>query len=93
METYIRRYDNVISTELCDSLIKKFEDNPNQYEKHQQGQMSFTQINLLKHKDWAEDSTGIANALMGQVTQYRKDCNIIGNMWPEKLRLDRNSVG
>jgi len=88
METYIRRYDDVIPAELCDSLIKKFEDNPDQYEKHQQGQMSFTQINLLKHKDWAEDSTTVANALMGQVTQYRKDCNIIGNMWPEKFSLE-----
>ena len=49
MENYIRRYDNVISSELCDTLIDRFENNPHQYEKQEQGEMSFTQIHLLHH--------------------------------------------
>ena len=94
MENYIRKYDDVLSPKLCSSLIEKFEDNPDQYEKHQQGEMSFTQINLLKHKEWYVDSTAIANSLNVCVDQYKKDCNIIGNMWPgdvniEPLRMKR----
>ena len=38
MENYIRRYDNVISPELCDKLIDKFEKNPDHYEKQKQGE-------------------------------------------------------
>ena len=88
MENYIRKYDDVLSSELCNSLIKKFEDNPDHYEKHQQGEMSFTQINLLKHKEWFGDAESIANNLHGCVDQYKKDCNVIGNMWPDKYSLE-----
>ena len=87
METYIRRYDNVISPELCDTLIDRFENNPDQYEKQKQGEMSFTQIHLLKHKEWAEDTATIAQSLMKQVEKYKEECNIVGNMWPEQFSL------
>jgi len=88
METYIRRYDNVISPELCDTLIDRFENSTDQYEKQKQGEMSFNQIHLLKQKDWPEDAGTIAKRLMSQVDKYKKDCNIIGNMWPEKFSLE-----
>ena len=88
METYIRRYDNVISPELCDTLIDRFENSPDQYEKQKQGEMSFTQIHLLKHKEWAEDVETITKSLMNQVVKYKEECNIVGNMWPEKFNLE-----
>ena len=72
METYIRRYDNVISSELCDTLIDRFENNPDQYEKQKQGEMSFTQIHLLKHKEWSDDAGTIAQSLMKQVERYKE---------------------
>ena len=76
METYIRRYDNVISSELCDTLIDRFENSPHQYEKQKQGKMSFTQIHLLHHKEWHEDARILTESLMKQVVQYKKDCDI-----------------
>ena len=88
MENYIRRYDNVLSTELCDSLIERFENNPDQYEKHQQGEMSFTQIHLLKHKEWHDDAQTVVNGLHGCVDQYKTECKVVGNMWPEKFNLE-----
>ena len=88
METYIRRYDNVISPELCDTLIDRFENSPDQYEKQKQGEMSFTQIHLLKHKEWADDAGIIAQSLMKQVERYKEECNIVGNMWPEQFSLE-----
>ena len=30
VETFIRQYDNAIPNELCDQLIKKFDNNPEQ---------------------------------------------------------------
>ena len=88
METYIRRYDDVLMPELCEKLIDRFENNPDQYEKHQQGKMSFTQINLLKHKEWLEDVNWIVSSLMKQVNKYKEDCKIIGNMWPNEFSLE-----
>ena len=88
MENYIRRYDNVLSPELCDSLIERFENNPDQYEKHQQGKMSFTQIQLLKHKEWHDDTQTVVNGLHGCVDQYKTECKVVGNMWPEKFNLE-----
>ena len=88
MENYIRRYDNVLSPELCDSLIERFENNPDQYEKHQQGEMSFTQIHLLKHKEWHDDVQSVVNNLHGCVELYKKECKVIGNMWPEKFNIE-----
>ena len=88
MENYIRRYDNVLSPELCDSLIERFENNPDQYEKHQQGEMSFTQIHLLKHKEWHDDAQSVVNNLHGCVELYKKECKVIGNMWPEKFNIE-----
>ena len=88
MENYIRRYDNVLSPELCDSLIERFENNPDQYEKHQQGKMSFTQIQLLKHKEWHDDTQTVVNGLHGCVDQYKTECKVVGNMWPEKFSLE-----
>ena len=94
METYIRTYDNVISPELCDTLIEKFENNPEQYENQRQGEMSFTQIHLMKHDEWSSDIQIIIKSLQKTVDKYKKDCNIIGNMWPgdvniEPLRMKR----
>ena len=51
MENYIRCYDNVVSDEFCDNMIHQFESLPEQYEKHSQGEMSFTQIHLLAYKE------------------------------------------
>ena len=92
MENYIRRYDNVISPELCDTLIDRFENSPHQYEKQEQGKMSFTQIHLLHHNEWREDAKIIAESLMTRVVQYKKDCDIPDqpalNMFPEKFTLE-----
>jgi prolyl 4-hydroxylase len=88
METYIRKYDNLLSPELCDKLIDRFENNPDQYEKQKQGEMSFTQIHLSKHKEWTGDSNLISSTLGKHVSKYREDCNIIGNMWPDRFALE-----
>ena len=31
MDNLIRAYDDVVSSDFCDGLIKKFEDNPQEY--------------------------------------------------------------
>ena len=68
--------------------IDRFENNPDQYEKQKQGEMSFTQIHLSKHREWTGDSNLISSTLGKHVSKYREDCNIIGNMWPDRFALE-----
>ena len=46
MNNYIQIYKNVIEPEYCDELVQRFENNSKQCETHDQGPMSFSQINL-----------------------------------------------
>ena len=76
MENYIRRYDNVVSSVFCDNMIRQFEFLPQQYEKHSQGEMSFTQIHLLAHEEWKTQVVHLVNVFKDAVKQYRTDCGI-----------------
>ena len=96
MENYIRRYDNVVPYGFCDEMIEKFESNPEQYEKHSQGEMSFTQIHLLAHDVWKTDIDYLHDVFKLYVKKYREDCDIgyDSNPWPtrygfEGIRLKR----
>ena len=74
MENYIRCYDNVVSDEFCDNMIHQFESLPEQYEKHSQGEMSFTQIHLLAYKEWETEVTYLIDVYKESIKRYRKDC-------------------
>ena len=90
MENYIRRYDNIVSSEFCDNMIRQFEFLPHQYEKHSQGEMSFTQIHLLAHEEWKTQVVHLVNVFKDAVKQYRTDCGIgyENNIWPQKYGFE-----
>ena len=87
---YVRVYNNVISDTFCDELIKKFEDNPQQYNYQDRAnpdrnfKMSFNQINIMSNEGWEEESKKLIDMFPEFVDRYRKDCNIIVNQWPIK---------
>ena len=59
---YVRVYNNVISDTFCDELIKKFEDNPQQYNHLDRAnpdrnfKMSFNQINIMSNEGWEKET-------------------------------------
>tara|TARA_R100001377_G_C3126502_1_gene87787 strand:+ start:21 stop:572 length:552 start_codon:yes stop_codon:yes gene_type:complete len=93
MNNYIQIYKNVISDEYCDELVNKFESNTDQYDTYEKNSMSFTQINLNQN-DWIVDISKLSQVFTKYVEQYKKDCNIVSQMWPdtynfEEFRLKR----
>ncbi len=50
--------------------------------------MSYTQIDLGKHKNWKPENNIIFRRLLECVGNYANECNITPQMWPEKYRYE-----
>ena len=91
MDNYIRIYENVMSPEKCKHLINMFESDTEHHEVQDCGsEATLTQINLLHSPDtiWKEEVNNLANVIMNSVEQYKKDCEIEDNQWPEKFGFE-----
>ena len=77
MNNYIQIYKNVIEPEYCEELVNRFESNAKQCETHDQGPMSFSQINLnMNMNEWKPDVQILTNVYLKYLEQYKKDCAI-----------------
>ena len=88
MNNYIQIYKNAIDDNYCDELIKKFESNKNQIDEYDQGPMSFAQINLNQHS-WNDDVSKLSKVYKSYLEQYKKDCAITKEMWPERYAFEQ----
>ena len=94
MNNYIQIYKDVLDPSYCKDLIHRFEKNKEHHETHDQGPMSFTQINFNQHLEYQEDIDQLSNVYKKYVNKYRKDCAIHSTQWPqqyafEQIRLKR----
>lgn len=94
MDNYVRVYKNMLDEDLCETIIEKFEKNIDQHDKHIDGKVSFTQINLGAHKNWEQEHKIIFQRLLKCVEKYANECNITPKMWPktygyESIRMKR----
>ena len=89
MNNYIQIYKNVIDDSYCDELVNKFESNPKQWETHEQGPMSFAQINLNMNKEWNADVYELSKVYTRYLEQYKKDCAVTKEMWPELYSFEQ----
>ena len=76
MNNYIQIYKDVLDPSYCKDLIDRFEKNTEHQEVHEQGPMSFTQINFNQHLEYQEDIEQLSNLYKKYVSKYRKDCAI-----------------
>ena len=79
VETFIRQYDNAIPNELCDQLIKKFDNNPEQWEKRDKrtddrGNLTFNELFCFNHMDtWKEEMKAVASIFNHYTDEYMKE--------------------
>ena len=90
MKKYIKVYDDVLSPDLCQSLIDKFELNKDQQvstdlENHRH----FTEININQHVDWKSMVDGLYTTLRPYVDRYKKDCDIKDKQWPDQFGFEQ----
>ena len=90
MENYIRVYDNIVSPEFCDGLIKKFEDNPQYQEKLSKGLMSLTHMEIMRPDTqiFNDDIMHLVEKFQECIKTYKSDCNIEPVMWPQKYSFE-----
>ena len=87
METYIRRYENVISPELCDTLIDRFENNPDQrwiyFADTVMGGQSSGAVDFGKsgQKNYARLTGNVTTSNNGGFIQIRREIN--GSNYPD----------
>jgi len=94
MNNYIQIYKDVLDPSYCKDLIHRFEKNTEHHETHEQGPMSFTQINFNQHLEYQDDVEKLSSVYNQYVNQYKKDCVIHKTQWPiqyayEQIRLKR----
>ena len=90
MKKYIKVYEDVITKEVCDNLIQKFEVSKDQHvatdlDNHRH----FTEININQHQDWKNMVDGLYQSLRPYVEKYKQDCNITEKQWPEKFGFEQ----
>lgn len=98
MVEYIKVYENILSPEVCNTLIAYFEENKNKQEYiNNQGTPTFTQLNLTQN---IKDIGIIHKLLVNLVIQYRNEYyQIFGkNLFPEshafeEIRLKKYNTG
>jgi len=94
MDNLVKIYENVLEDDWCDRIIKKYEDNPDQYEEHKHGPMSFTQIKIQQFPEWGDEFKKLVEVFVSQKKRYAKDVLVNPLQWPknhgwEEFRVKR----
>ena len=88
LKDYIRIYDNVVSDSFCDKLIKRFEENSDQWRTQKREnpdrkfKMSFNQIHIMEEPGWEEDAQHLLEIVPEYIEKYKTDCKVAPNQWP-----------
>lgn len=91
---YITVYDNVLSPKACQSLIEKFEKNPQchrlEHKKSNKGdwEMQFTQINFSESEAFKQEREQLQPLFLQAIKAYKKEHNIQPHQWPKDFKLE-----
>ena len=70
-ENYIRVYDDVIPSLMCQHMIEEFEKNEDQFDKQTlKGHRSFTQITLQQYANWKPYQDNLQYAFNTCINRY-----------------------
>lgn len=91
MNNYIKVYDNVLSKSQCKTIINNFENNPGQHvHTYLEDHRSFMEVNLNQNPFvWNNTLNLLIGASQQYLKQYKKDCAIDDNIWPERFGYEQ----
>ena len=97
MDNLIRVYDDVVDEESCERMIKMFEDSKDtEPVKLEDGDnsISFTQLTMSEHKEWASVQAGMLEMFQEYIGRYNIDVSLKPKQWPptygyEAIRMKR----
>jgi len=86
---YVNVYDDIISKEYCDHLIKKFHSNQKCWEKHNNELFTFNQINLINHNNiFEEEIRNLMNIFGKMVDRYAYDSKLLSIQFPQNYGFE-----
>jgi len=89
MENFIRKYDNFLSPEFCDTLVKKFEENAQFHQKLAKGLMSLTAMEILLHPQiFNSEIPHLVEKFQEFIKIYKSEINIEAVQWPQKYSFE-----
>lgn len=93
MKNYITLYENTFSSEDCNNLIKKFEDNSSLHElesitSSDGWHMQFNQVKLANHKAFEEENKKLRALFLEAIGAYKKEHGIETYQWPQQFNLE-----
>jgi len=87
MDKLIQVYDNVIDEVSCKELINKFENSHEYFEtvhvEDDNNRISFEQITLVDHEEWASVQNGMLELFQDYILHYKVDTDVTKIQWPE----------
>jgi len=89
--SYVKIYDDVLPKQFCESVIQKFESQPEQqvvtyFEDHR----SFTELNINQHmNDWSNEFEYLFGSMQTYLNQYKKDVGVDDRSWPEQMGYEQ----
>jgi hypothetical protein len=80
MDKLIQVYDNVIDEVSCKELINKFENSHEYFEtvhvEDDNNRISFEQITLVDHEEWASVQNGMLELFQDYILHYKVDTDV-----------------
>lgn len=89
--SYVKVYDDVLSSELCKNIIKKFESHPKQQvTTYLENHRSFTEININQNiVSWKKELDILFDTMQKYLIRYKQDVGVDDRAWPEQMGYEQ----
>jgi len=89
--SYVKVYDDVLSSELCKNIIKKFESHSKQQvTTYLENHRSFTEININQNiVSWKKELDILFGTMQKYLIQYKQDVGVDDRAWPEQMGYEQ----
>ena len=89
--SYVKVYDDVLSLDMCEKIIQKFENQPqNHVTTYLENHRSFTEVNINKHKElWKSELDVLFGTMQKYLIQYKNDVGVDDRSWPEQMGYEQ----
>lgn len=89
--SYVKVYDDVLSSDMCKNIIQKFESHPKQQvTTYLENHRSFTEININQNiVSWKKELDILFGTMQKYLIRYKQDVGVDDRAWPEQMGYEQ----
>ena len=89
--SYVKVYDDVLSSDMCKNIIQKFESHPKQQvTTYLENHRSFTEININQNiVSWKKELNILFGTMQKYLIRYKQDVGVDDRAWPEQMGYEQ----